>query len=111
MKKLLLKQKWDKYVAHNYIYLEDDVIVGMYNVNYYYDNNECYKFDGFYVNDDYRGKGISHIMMRDIIDLGLKNLTCMVHKDNWVHELYEKYGFEWYHDDEDYENYYWMIRY
>lgn len=107
MKKLISKQKWDNHISHKYVYYNDDEIIGMVNVNLHNDDG-LDSFESLYVNEKYRGKGIGNIIMDDIMKDNPQEMACLVHKDNWVNKFYNKYGFNFYYEED--ENYYWMLK-
>jgi predicted GNAT family N-acyltransferase len=105
MKHLVLIQQWETYTTHKHVYIKNDTIVGMFNINVFKDNPVA-TFTEFYINSKFRGRGLSHELMKEIVNCKLL-LSCQVNKNNWADKLYEKYGFDFWYDDAD-SNYKWM---
>lgn len=97
--------EWDYHTSKQYIYMEDNEVVASYSISSFPEDD--YKvFERFYVIPSKRGNGLSHIMMKEISNLK-EEIWCLVHKDNWVRKLYERYGFEYQYDEGDY---FWMSK-
>lgn len=112
MKKLIEHQDWDFHSSDSYNYLDGDKIVGSYDIHYYEmengDISSC-KLVGLYIQPEYRGKGLAHQLMKDILDVcNGKDIFLEVKKDSWVVNFYRKYGFKWNaRKDDDFR---WMKR-
>lgn len=101
-------QIWDYHKTFKYTYLDSDNVVGSYNIS---EDGDRLTLQSLYIQPKYRGRGISHIIMADIIkqfyDKHYKHdqIWILIHKDNWVKLFYEGYGFVYQYDE---NNYYWM---
>ena len=105
MKHLIDKQDLDNHIAYKHIYIENDKIVGMFTISILNDNPVA-TFESLWVNPEYRKLGLAHKMMKEICSTNIP-MSCVVLKTNWVDKLYEKYGFDFWYDDDD-NNYKWM---
>lgn len=100
MKHLVSIQDWGEHLTERHFWLDGDKIIATVNVNIF---SDIRTFDSLWVIPEYRGLGISHIVLKEIMSTPM---ACMVRKDNWVASLYMKYNFSYWYDED--EEYYWM---
>ena len=105
MIRLIEHQDWDFHNNDKYLYLNDQEIVGSFTI----ENTADYtKLQSLYIQPKYRGQGLFHKLMKDVLEIASRELFIVVRKDAWVIDQYKKYGFE-YHSERD-EDFDWMIR-
>ena len=101
MKHLIAIQEWDKHIAHKHVFIDNDTIIATVTVNVFKDN-PVKTFESLWIKPEYRGKGLSHKILEEIIEMPM---ACMVRKDNVIAiNLYKKYGFKfWYNENKEYK--------
>lgn len=94
MKRIVEHQEWDFHVSDRYIYFEDEKIIGSFTI-IKNRSQDSIRMESLYIQPEYRGKGISHILMKDILEIkGDKIMYIVVMECDWVFDFYKKYGFE-----------------
>jgi ribosomal protein S18 acetylase RimI-like enzyme len=103
--RLIEHQDWDFHNNDKHLYLNGQEIVGSFVIEY---DQGYTKLQSLYIQPKFRGQGLFHKLMKDVLEIPSKELFLFVRKDAWVIDQYKKYGFE-YHSEKD-EDFDWMVR-
>ncbi len=91
MKWIEFKQDWDVHTSHTFILINiNNDVVCSYQIEYY---NGFKKLQAVYVQEKYRGRGFSKLILDRIKD-DKDEIYLMVRKDNFIINTYKKYGFK-----------------
>lgn len=97
-------QYWDFHREHHYMFYLKNKLVGSYYIS---DDGDDFTVCALYIQEDFRGKGYSKILIKHAID-NYKELYLQVHVDNKIAiNLYKKYGFEFTENNKN-PRYHWM---
>lgn len=94
MNKMYFREQWDFHYNVNLIYTENNEFVGKGIIRV---SEDEVNINSIYVNEKYRGKGISKQILSDLINYNDKwlhsDLTIVVRRDNFISKMYKKLGF------------------
>ncbi len=109
--KIIIKsynQYWDFHRQYHYLFYIKNKLIGTY---YIIDDGNTFDLAALYIQEEFRGKGYSKIMMDHIIEKYPK-LYLQVHVDNKIAiDLYKKYKFEFTKKNNKDPRYSWMSNY
>lgn len=105
MNKINYTEEWDKHIIECYMYFSNDYkFIGKFEIE---KTNKFTKLQSLYIQKEFRNKNLCKIMMDDFLKLDLKKVFLMVRNDNFIIKTYEKYGFKFYSEENEYN---WMIK-